>query len=352
MSKVLLRDLVTSLAAGQISNMFGGFLNNSGAKDAGKVAAQLRRSSPFSIDDAPSQRLIENPLTFQPVQYPLDLSSNELGHYIIFESGFIGYSPQKGGMLTHSGRQERGTITSKTGDRSITTAAIALYMPTSIKATYTQTYDGESAGVAGDIEAAIEAGKLHGNMGGWTPGGSAKTSAAQVKAVLSGMSGIAIRQGKKLVGELATLVGIGDPIRFMMKISGTALNPRNEQFYDSPDFRNFSYSFDFWPRNEKEAKAVSDIITIFKYNSSPGLKGEAGAIFEIPNYFRISYMHKGEVNENLNLISACYCKSVDVDYAPESQPSFFDDGQPVHTKLTLEFVEDRILTKNDILAGA
>ena len=28
------------------------------------------------------------------MQYPLDLGSNELGHYILFESGFVGYSPQ------------------------------------------------------------------------------------------------------------------------------------------------------------------------------------------------------------------------------------------------------------------
>ena len=351
MAKTLLRDLVTNLAVPYVSNMFSGLVSNQGAKDAGKMAAQLKKSSPFSIDDAPSQKLVENPLTFQPLQYPLDLTSNELGHYIIFESGFIGYSPQKeSGLISYAGRQEREKITSKTGNRSITTAAIALYMPTSIKATYTQTYDGESAGIAGDVEAALAAGKLAGDMGGGPHG--AKTSAAQVKAVLSGMSGIAIRQGKKLVGELASLAGAGDPIRFMQKRSGTALNPRNEQFYDSPDFRNFSYSFDFWPRNEKEAKVVSDIITVFKYNSSPGLKGAAGAIFEIPNYFRISYMHRGEVNSNLNLISACYCKSVDVDYAPESQPSFFDDGQPVHTKLSLQFVEDRILTKNDIMAGA
>jgi len=43
---------------------------------------------------------------------------------------------------------------------------------------------------------------------------------------------------------------------------------------------------------------------------------------------------------------------VSVDYAPDGQPSFFDDGSPVHTKLTVEFVEDRILTKSDIEAGA
>ena len=64
------------------------------------------------------------------------------------------------------------------------------------------------------------------------------------------------------------------------------------------------------------------------------------------NYFKIKYMHNGEVNTKLNLISACYCTNVDVDYAPDGQPSFFEDGSPVHIKLTVDFVEDRILTKS------
>ena len=46
------------------------------------------------------------------------------------------------------------------------------------------------------------------------------------------------------------------------------MNPRNEQFYDSLQFREFTYEFDFCARSEKEAMVVRDIIQIFKYNSS------------------------------------------------------------------------------------
>ena len=44
--------------------------------------------------------------------------------------------------------------------------------------------------------------------------------------------------------------------------------------------------------------------------------------------------------------------SVDVDYTPDGQMTTFDTGQPVHTKMTVNFLEDRILTKTDIEAGA
>ena len=345
-----LRNSLSNLTTPFLANALNNFTQKNGAQDAGKVAAQLRKRGPFDIDDAPSQQLIENPLSFNPVQYPLDLGDNGLGHYILFESGFVGYSPQTSGLIDKGGRQKRQKVTSKLSDKSITTAAIAIYMPNSIKASYQQSYEGETAGVAGDLEAikgSIE--KLSATAGG-PPGTS--MSSAQIKAALAGGTGMAIRQGKKLVGELVSLAGAGDPVRFLQKRSGNALNPREEQFYNSPDFRSFSYTFDFWPRNQEEAKAVSDIITIFKYNSAPGLKGEAGAIFELPNYFKISYMHRGETNPHLNLISACYCQGVDVDYAPDGEPRFFDDGQPVHTRLTVSFIEDRIITKNDIIEGA
>ena len=349
-----LRNSLSNLATPFLANAINNFASKQGAKDAGKVAAQLRKKGPFDIDDAPSQNLIENPLSFNPVQYPLDLGNNGLGHYILFESGFVGYSPQTTdsvGAFTQPKRRQQ-KLTSKVGDKSITTAAIALYMPSSIKSSYQQTYEGDTAGIAGDLEA-IKGGidKIAKDAGG-PPGSSSSVSSEQIKAALSGATGMAIRQGKKLVGELVSMAGAGDPIRFLQKRSGTALNPRNEQFYDSPDFRSFSYSFDFWPRNEKEAKAVNDIITIFKYNSAPGLKGKAGAIFELPNYFRISYMHRGKENTSLNKISACYCQGVEVDYAPDGEPRFFEDGQPVHTRLSVNFIEDRIITKNDVVQGA
>jgi len=336
-----LRNSLSNLATPFVANAINNFASKQGAKDAGKVAAQLKDKGPFKIDEAPSQKLIQNPLKFNPVQYPLDLGDNGQGHYILFESGFIGYSPQTSNLLGNDKktRTRAAKAAAKLGDKSITTSGIALYMPNSIKATYTQNYADESSEVAGAIEA------INSSMDG-------KGSADQIKAALEGTAGIAILKGKQLLGEAVQLVGAGDPIKFLQKRSGNALNPRQEQFYDSPGFRNFSYTFDFWPRNQKEAKAVSDIIEIFKYNSAPGLKGDAGALFEIPNYFRISYMHRGQVNTNLNLISACYCNSVDVDYAPDGQPTFFPDGQPVHTRLTVGFVEDRILTKNDIIQGA
>ena len=153
------------------------------------------------------------------------------------------------------------------------------------------------------------------------------------------------------VGEFISLAGIGDPVRFTLKRFGTAINPRNEAFYNSPAQRTFSYTFDFWPRNKDEAQAVENIITIFKYNSAPGLAAKGG-LFVTPNYFKISYMHNNGENQHLHKIGACFCTDVSVDYSPDGQFTTFESGQPVHTRLSVSFLEDRIVTKRDIEAGA
>jgi len=342
-----LKNHITSLATPFLSDIAANVLSGS-QKDAGKVSAQLLKKGPFDIPDSPSQKVRQNPLSFSPVQYPLDLGSNELGHYILFESGFIGYSPQTSGFLdassrtTKPGTGQKKKLTAKLPNRSITTSGIAIYMPQSVKVGYTQSYDADTeAGLAGDFEAGVKA------IAG------AEGAAAKVEAALQGVVGGTARKAKEILGEFVSLAGAGDPVRFAAKRAGVAVNPRNEAFYNSPSQRTFSFDFDFWPRNEDEARAVEDIIAIFKYNSAPGFQGGTlGGVFTIPNYWKISYMYNDGVNPHLNRIGACYCTDVQVDYAPDGQFTTFESGQPVHTKLTVSMLEDRIVTKQDIEQGA
>jgi len=341
-----LKNHISSLATPFLTDMVGNFMNSGSQKDAGKVSAQLLKKGPFDIPDSPSQKIRENPLSFNPVQYPLDLGSNELGHYIIFESGFLGYSPQTSGFLEASAKSGARTekLSAKLPTRSTMTTAIALYMPQSVKVGYTQNYDSDTeTGLAGIAEQTVAAGR------------NAEDAAGMFEAAMQGIVGGVATQAKEILGEFISLAGMGDPVRFAAKRAGVAVNPRNEAFYSSPSQRTFSFEFDFWPRNPKEAQAVEDIITIFKYNSAPGFQPpELGgsSVFSTPNYWKISYMYNDGVNPHLNRIGASYCTDVQVDFAPDGQFTTFESGQPVHTKLTVSMLEDRIITKQDIEQGA
>ena len=345
-----LKNHISNLATGFVSGQISNFLNSGTAKDSGKVSAQLLKKGPFDIPDSPTQKVRENPLTFSPVQYPLDLGNNELGHYILFESGFLGYSPQTSTFRTSAetatgpgGRYRRKEkITAKVPGHSITTSGIALYMPNSVKVAYTQNYDADTeTGLAGTAAAAGIA------------IGNAEGAAAKGEAALQGIVGGVATQAKEILGEFISLAGAGDPVRFAAKRAGVAVNPRNEAFYNSPSQRTFQFDFDFWPRNPKEAEAVEKIIAIFKYNSAPGFADKTlQSVFTIPNYWRISYMYNNGENPHLNKIGAWYCTDVQVDYAPDGQYTTFENGMPVHTKMTVSMLEDRIVTKQDIEAGA
>ena len=338
-----LSNLATSVVADKVSN----FMSMGKQKDAGKVAAQLLKKGPFDIPASPSDRLRENPLSFSAVQYPLDLGSEELGHYIIFESGFLTYQPQQDSMFEVS--QAAATaddiampkLNGKVPKGAIMNSAISIYMPPGVKVNYNQSYDNDiETGISGDAQAAIDNVK------------SAQGAGDKIMGALQAGSGSVLRQGGQFVGEVISLAGMGDPVRFSLKRFGVAINPRNEAFYNTPTQRTFAYTFDFWPRNEKEALAVENIITIFKYNSAPGLSGKTSGLFETPNYFKIRYMHKTGVNSHLHKIGACFCTDVSVDYSPDGQFTTFETGQPVHTRMTVSFLEDRIITKRDIEAGA
>ena len=348
------KEHLGSLAGAVVADIAGNFQGQQDQKSAGKVSAKLLTKSPFEIPSSKAEMAREDPLSFKYIQYPIDLGSQELGHYIIFESGFVKYQPQQSDMFSKSDQPTTETtlpgqktkseqelsnvdrITSKVPDGSISNSAIAIYMPPNVKVSYQQNYDTDTeSGLAGDLQQSFTNVK------------NATSVRDKIIGAFSGVSGAVARQGAQAVGEFISLAGAGDPVRFGLKRIGLAINPRNEAFYNTPQQRTFSYTFDFWPRNEDEAEIVNKIIHIFKYNSHPGL-AKSGGFFVTPNYFKISYMFVDKENPHLHKIGACFCTSVDIDYSPDQQWSTFKTGQPVHTKLTVNFVEDRILTKGDI----
>ena len=342
------KNHLMGLAMPHVKSVFNHFTNAGSQKDAGKVAAQLLKKGPFDIPESPKEKLqATDPLKLNSVQYPIDLGSSELGHYMIFEAGFLTYQPQQQDMFNSQANvkegeytKESGKVTSKIPEGSIANTAICIYMPPGIKVGYNQSYDNDQeTGIAGDVQEAMTAAK------------SAEDVSTAIIEAFDGLAGSVFRQAGTAVGEFVSMAGAGDPVRFTMKRFGTAINPRNEAYYNTPTQRTFNYTFDFWPRSKKEAEAVEQIILLFKINSAPGLTAGDG-LFQNPNYFKISYMYNGAENQHLHKIGACYCTDVSVDYSPDGQFTTFEGGQPVHTKLTVSFLEDRIITKADIQRGA
>ena len=376
--------------SGFVNGLASGFMG--GSQQPAAAADEIIHSpSPLadSIKDPVEKNLKGDPLGFSAIRYPEELGSEELGHYIIFYSltnnyGHLGrdfdLAKDMGWSASHTSSNKvvqtgngppnkqtyevrqvtkgdidnirnRTTPQAKLTNHSSmakvpanqkVTSAVALYMPAGISVNYKNGYEVEAAELSGDI---------------FRTGQSMKAADTRTKALesfLKGFTGMSAVYFKQLASGGLDMLGGGDLFRLSTKSMGVAVNPRNEQYYNGPGFRSFSYTFDFYPKNAEEAFDVQKIVKLFKYHSSPAMEEakSAGRFFIAPSEFEIHYMFKDRPNPNLHKISRCVCTDVDVKYGPEAQFSTFEDGQPVTTQLTLNFTELEFVTKEKIFPSA
>ena len=375
--KGMATGFVNNAITGGVNNFKSGFVNKISGNQA-KVAAAVLKKSPLEIDDSPSEKLSKDPLQFSYIQYPLDLTSNETGHYILFRAisneydnvtGDLSVANKLGNNLSLSNvtsddgfnvdtfRQLKNlsgetikplkasnTVLSAFPTHSRTTAAIAMYMPPGVSVNYKMAYDASPTDMSGQVAKAISAGK------------SAESTTKSVEAIINGVTAGLATAGKKIVDDIGQGLSAGEPSKLIGKAFGVAMNPHEEQFFEKPDFRSFSYSFEFWPRNKEEADAVEKIIFLFKYHMHPTKEGGSGGrLFKVPSEFEIDYCYLSGNNSRMNRIARVVLEDMSVTYGPEEQFSTFESDErgamPVTHKLELSFRETTYITKDLIYEG-
>ena len=225
-----------------------------------------------------------------------------------------------------------------------TKQAIALYMPDTLNFVYNQSYNSnfEVFNTLGKVGTGLAAGaSLADAIKGENP--------ISTKTPLNVASfGLEFLQQKG--GTLGNLAKIG------LAQLGVASNPGLEVIYGSPSFRNFRFDFLFYPRSQTEATSVQKIINTLTLHQAPEFLNQTGGKFLIPpSEFDIEFYYNGQVNKNIPKISTCVLNSIDVDYAPNGfsayevpgqlTPSVGGTGMPVAIRLSLNFTETQIVTK-------
>lgn len=122
-------------------------------------------------------------------------------------------------------------------------------------------------------------------------------------------------------------------------------NAKEEQLFKGVDFRTFSYDYDFSPKSETEAKAVLDIIRMFKYHMLPEFFDETSYMFIYPQEFEIKYYHGDAENNYLEKQMTAVLTNCTVNYTPNGQFNTFANGMPTQIRLQLQFKELGLLTK-------
>jgi len=245
-----------------------------------------------------------------------------------------GIKELKGGNLFRSIKRTKDTI--------------ALYMPDTLNFNYQQSYSDVSLTDAFGIPGALAQGAAAGLD-------AYNDYKATGRVNLQNMSPFA-------VAALTSKFGGSQGPLFTALTSATggviAQNPQLELIYSKPQFRQFRFSFMFYPRSQREAREVIDIIEMFKYHQAPELlNGTYGRFLVPPSEFDIQFMYNGQENENIPKVSTCVLTNVDINYAPtgtfaayetadSNSPTKGGTGMPVGIGLDLSFTETEIITKN------
>jgi len=155
------------------------------------------------------------------------------------------------------------------------------------------------------------------------------------------------------IGELKNLAGgietndiasffagqaIGNPTLFT-RGTGKILNPNLELLFTGPSLRKFNYTFQFTPREKREANLVRKIIRFFKKNMA--VQTDDSKLFLMtPNVFKLKYVFKsGGEHPFLNKIKMCALTSCSVQYNPDGSYMTYDDGSMTSYGLSLAFNE-------------
>lgn len=235
-----------------------------------------------------------------------------------------------------------------------TDETIVMYMPDTLQYTFAQGYNDAALGdeLGGKIAVAGKS-LLQDMNSGMDIGGIAKSQMKGPAATAAVQMGI-----EKIVGKL----GQNSAKAAAFLALGGVNNPMLELLYSSPSFRQFSFEFMFYPRDEKEALEVQNILERLRFHQAPELDGGSGGLLLIPpSEFELSFYYGGRPNPNLPGIGRCVLTNMSVNYAPngwtayemfgENDPRLGRTGMPTAIQLTLEFKETVILTKKSMVRG-
>lgn len=226
-----------------------------------------------------------------------------------------------------------------------TTDSIALYMPDTLQFTYSQGYENLEMGkeLAGQ---AFQVGK--GAIDKLKSGEETNVTGALKAAIVAGaVKGLGDASGSTATAKAGTFA-----------LLGGVVNPMLEMLYTSPDFRSFTFEFLFYPRDEREALEVQNILERLRFHQAPELDDSSGGVLLIPpSEFELQFYYAGKPNPNIPPIARCVLTNISMDYAPngwssyempgEYSPALGRTGMPSAIRLTLEFKETQFLTKKD-----
>jgi hypothetical protein len=137
--------------------------------------------------------------------------------------------------------------------------------------------------------------------------------------------------------------------------TGVALNPNKRSAFRGVAIRSFAFDFKLIPNSKAESEQIKKIVQFFRTELYPDLASVIpvgggvdtfSAAYKFPSKFNIKMTYAGRP-VGINILP-CFLNQVSVTYNPEAM-SFHKDGDFQQTNISLQFMEERTLSKQDIL---
>lgn len=307
--------------------------------------------------------------------YPEDLNSLKQDTLVITQ---FQYQPPAAGQFLSGSAQDiltqglqRGTDFNK--EKKIGT--VFLPMPNSLNEEKRVTWgedsmDNLTAGVMSDVlnrpgayatSAGIGA-ALSGLFGGGL-GAGAQTGATGTALLEFLRAGGNSDQAAALIGATgaskmmqAAQFGV-DVESILSRSAGIVPNNNLELLFNGPTLRSFAISYRLTARSETEAAIIRKIIRFFKQGSSPKKRrnsaGSSSYFLATPNVFRLNFTTVGNATiEGVSLFKTCALTSFQTDYTPDGVWAAYDKGQPISTRISMQFSELEPIFDTDYQDGA
>ena len=176
-------------------------------------------------------------------------------------------------------------------------------------------------------------------------------------AIDAGAQGV-VAGAQQIGGGVGTAVGLA---------GGLVINPRLEKLFKQKEMRNFTFSWELYPRNEDEITAIQELINTFRYHAHPAkdetVIGDEPSNTQInlrvPAEFTVrfmSYTKNGETssfqdNPYIPKISRCVINQISADFTPNSVFSSFKNNAPTAVTLTISMSEVTAMTREIVERG-
>ncbi|CAB4140754.1 hypothetical protein UFOVP395_89 [uncultured Caudovirales phage] len=254
------------------------------------------------------------------LQFPEDLVQTERDFFIAFS--FMKY--EKRSIQDSPFLRSEGTV--------------RLPLPDALRDNLSVSYNSPALGPA--VGAALDAVAGAPIAGADITGTISNLTSASVNALAQGITGG--------VGNVLNTTGAAG--QAAQAYLGLAVNPYQTVLFEKPEFKTHNFSWKIMPKNERESEIARNIFRTFQFHASPGISQGAGVFFSYPSMVVVSLYPRSEF---LYRFKPCVLRSVNINYAAGSNPSFFKrTDAPTAMTISLQLQEIEYWTSNDYSAEA